>query len=349
MFTVSPISAFLTDDAEGGPSKTELLELLQNCDISPVSRLSSALSSRAPSPSPSLMSIMYPAIRPPGGRGSIPASPLSTPLLSAERWRSTHSAAAQHHPAHLFQPIGMSQFSSSASLDETVAARESGVSLVAEDGGVSHPTGQKSALVEEELRADVVHSTRKPLQHNTESMLGMLGREEHKQKSTSAHIEEENIKVHQEVSVHQRSRSNEIDYFSLRSPDTAGQKFSASAFKSPPSLMQPVRPLPSTGSSGLCKDGSVDSTVSPLHSPKSLQQPNNTTCSSDATATAAASTDERECQSEPRDSSLASDDVIKREKTGTSQSERYSWLKDFDSPLWSNYFTSQEDSRYSDC
>jgi len=53
-FSVGPI--------EEGPTQQELLELLQQCEISQ-SRSSSAMSSRVPSPSPSLLSLVYPNLK----------------------------------------------------------------------------------------------------------------------------------------------------------------------------------------------------------------------------------------------------------------------------------------------
>ena len=47
---------------EEGPTQQELLELLQQCEISQ-SRSSSAMSSRVPSPSPSLISLIYPNLK----------------------------------------------------------------------------------------------------------------------------------------------------------------------------------------------------------------------------------------------------------------------------------------------
>ena len=65
---------------EAGPTQEELLHLLQNCDLAGASRSTSAVSSRTPSPSPSLMSIMHPGYKP-----ALPVShtgtPISTPLM----------------------------------------------------------------------------------------------------------------------------------------------------------------------------------------------------------------------------------------------------------------------------
>lgn len=354
----------ILDESLGGPSKAELLELLQNCDISPISRLSSALSSRAPSPSPSLMSIMYPAVRPPGGRGSIPASPLSTPLLNADRWKShvatsgngsgnivTPMHTQQQQQQHLFQPIGMSQSNSSTSFNEAVASKDNGASVTENNASVPPEAAkEKSDSVFEVVDAPSMQKT---------SALGKAG---HKQKSTSAHIEEE-VALQAELSIHQRSRSNEIDYFPLHSPNTSGHRHSLSAFRSPSDSIRPSRPLTATpgesGGGGNKKGGSNHSMVSPVHSPKpqqhQQQNPTPSTCSpttADATLSAGSiSTEKVQSCSEPKDG-LSSDDVVRKEKTSNarSQSERYSWLKDFDSPLWSNYFTTTDtDARYSDC
>ena len=65
-----------------GPTQEELLRLLQNCDLSGASQPGSAYSSRTPSPSPSLMSIMCPGYKPTGAcDNSHAGTPISTPLM----------------------------------------------------------------------------------------------------------------------------------------------------------------------------------------------------------------------------------------------------------------------------
>ena len=80
------------DTSSGGPTQEELLEQLQKCDIS-ASRVSSAVSSRAPSPSPSLMSIMYPGLK--HGVGTTQAG---TPTILLR-------SLGPPPPSNLFKPI----------------------------------------------------------------------------------------------------------------------------------------------------------------------------------------------------------------------------------------------------
>ena len=56
------IFSYCVGPIEEGPTQQELLELLQQCEISQ-SRSSSAMSSRVPSPSPSLISLVYPNLK----------------------------------------------------------------------------------------------------------------------------------------------------------------------------------------------------------------------------------------------------------------------------------------------
>ena len=79
----SSSSSFSSSLAErkSGPSKEEVLQLLHNCELSGCSLASSTVPSRAPSPSPSLMSIMCPGYRPTAITTSQSGTPISTPLL----------------------------------------------------------------------------------------------------------------------------------------------------------------------------------------------------------------------------------------------------------------------------
>lgn len=328
------INIIFAEISEGGPSKQELLELLQYCDIIPASRVSSTFSSRAPSPSPSLMSIMYPSIKP-GGRISIPASPLSTPVLNTTGRSKSQAAAAavssgHHSLENYFQPIGMSHSNSNVSLGENVVPEETD-KLTVDDGdgdgtGGAGESDKNSALLikKSELNLDSVQR----------------GRAKWKQKSASVHIKDEN-KVDPEGSIHQRSRSNEIDYVSLRSD--CGTVPSVSAFRSPPGSMQTFRLIgtschkESSGSTALQTSHTM---VSPLDN---KQQTSCSSLASDATVT----TEEvkKEFQSEAGDGAS----VGGGGEISDTQSERYSWLKEFDSFLWSDYFTSDNNPRYSDC
>ena len=85
------VYCFFKEVNSGGPSQEELLEQLQNCEIS-ASRVSSTVSSRAPSPSPSLMSIMFPGMKP-------VSSAMQAGTPTALLWSLGTPAA------NLFQPI----------------------------------------------------------------------------------------------------------------------------------------------------------------------------------------------------------------------------------------------------
>ena len=62
LFTYNGMLFYCAGPIEEGPTQQELLELLQQCEISQ-SRSSSAMSSRMPSPSPSLISLVYPNLK----------------------------------------------------------------------------------------------------------------------------------------------------------------------------------------------------------------------------------------------------------------------------------------------
>lgn len=311
-------NVLFTDHSEGGPSKLELLELLQYCDVTPGSLVSSTFSSRAPSPSPSLMSIMYPSIRPPvaGGRGSITASPLSTPLLSVGRPR-TQAESGSHRLSNLFRPISLSRSGSSTSLGEGVASKES----------VEVATS----------RGEVLEERTTPLVQEEEAEEAGLSAERQEGEANPGEVLR--CRVDAEGSVHQRSRSNEMDYVSLRT-DGERRRPKLYSFRSPPGSMQTFQPLgtscPLSGELAVARTddgGTVSRAVGERELP-SLGKPG------DAKLTAT----ERESKSEPRDC-----DGEGGKASVPGAGDRFSWLKDFDSSLWSDYFTTLEDSRYSDC
>lgn len=146
-----------------------------------------------------------------------------------------------------------------------------------------------------------------------------------KQKSASVHIKDEDRKevTDLEGSIHQRSRSNEIDYVSLRSD--AGKGATVSAFRSPPGSMQTFRPLLSGGATSPKEDGSHTMVSFPNNEP-------DTVAASDATVSTEGGLEGA---------------AVEGDLTEEVRTERFSWLKDFDSSLWSNYFT--DNPRYSDC
>ena len=81
---------FFSADPEQGPTKQELLDLLKNCDLAGASSSNSIVSSRTPSPSPSLLSIMYPGYKPVNVGVSRIDTPISTPIMQ-------HNASQPNH------------------------------------------------------------------------------------------------------------------------------------------------------------------------------------------------------------------------------------------------------------
>lgn len=133
--------------------------------------------------------------------------------------------------------------------------------------------------------------------------------------------------------VHQRSRSNEMDYVSLRSDGKGRPRLHS--FRSPPGSMQTftscreeINPLPAQTNPNM---------GSPVASPS---------MSDDATHSA----NDRESCSESSGGETT-------EKVSANQfslpervsADQFSLLKEFDSSVWSNYFTSLETPQYSDC
>ena len=304
------ISIF-ADVAEGGPSKCELLELLQNCDVvAAASRVSSTFSSRAPSPSPSLMSIMYPGIKPPNGRGSIPASPLSTPSLCVGRSKIPANVTG-HTLGNVFQPIEVPHSNSTSSFSDTIVSKENpnGGSCGDDGGSGGDSSGDKreTEITKNELGSlDEDREKMDSIQKETTT--------KRKYKSASTDLEEEEKNADLDGSVHQRSRSNEIDYFSLRYDSELSK---VSAFRSPP--------------------GSVH-----IFRPQTTDQQDNTLLGksggTDAAGVTISSVDNKQRSS----FSLALDEPVmkdKEEKSLNVEGETSGWLKEFSSSLWSNYFT----------
>ena len=82
IFNIFYLVFFLdTGEPEQGPTKQELLNLLKNCDLAGASCSNSIASSRTPSPSPSLLSIMYPGFKLTNNIVSRIGTPISTPIM----------------------------------------------------------------------------------------------------------------------------------------------------------------------------------------------------------------------------------------------------------------------------
>ena len=208
------ISIFLfpfTDPGCGGPSQSELLQQLQNCEISG-SRVSSAVSSRAPSPSPSLMSIMFPGMK------QQAATPI--PIKHSIGGLSTN----------LFQPIRRnsttsSNLSISAAANATLQPSTS-FTVQTPQGrvdGEGKGVGDKWREVEQ---ADMEHSdvgvqtslnvgkdTTEENIPETKSSAASVGFPVTRSSSDGSELKVKKPKARWNATlVHQRSRSNEIDY-----------------------------------------------------------------------------------------------------------------------------------------
>ncbi|XP_064402995.1 BTB/POZ domain-containing protein KCTD3-like isoform X2 [Halichondria panicea] len=209
---------------EGGPTKAELLDLLQHCEVGGASRMSSAVSSRAPSPSPSLMSIIYPGFKPPTGRDSLPC----TPQLGQRTLHTSHSS-------NLFQPIHTSNSSNSIGATEASTPQSTLVTVTAKKSPTPTPDVIEQPDLnetEEQIEGEATDVVSPPSNH-----------------SSPVHT----TPPPQESSSHQRSRSNEIDY------GLSSRSRGISAFRSP-SDSTTFRPL-SVDSVALPPTGSIPPTA----------------------------------------------------------------------------------------
>lgn len=206
----------ILETSGGGPSQEELLEQLQKCDIS-ASRVSSTVSSRAPSPSPSLMSIMYPGLK---AGACAPQAGTPTALL-----RSLGPPAN-----NLFQPIRRNSASGS----------NLSLSAIANTGSNVTPIQQRSiplALNIPEERAlsrddpehgEIMQSSEIEIYETLEEDSDLTNVDNHRSTVlTDGHggadaldaLEKprlEKVKMSAGLAglAHQRTRSNEIDYIS---------------------------------------------------------------------------------------------------------------------------------------
>lgn len=165
--------------------------------------MSSAVSSRAPSPSPSLMSIIYPGIKPLSGRESLPA----TPLLG----RTLHSSPS----ANTFQPIHSSNTNNSFGAPETSGVQQSHLVTVAVKKSPSRDVQQPDYNPSEKQAEEETSGITNPLSNNS---------------SSPVHTMLPTV----EGSSHQRSRSNEIDYVLSSRP------LAISAFRTPSDSFRPL-------------------------------------------------------------------------------------------------------------
>lgn len=320
---------FHSESLEGGPTKAELLDLLQHCEVYGSSQMSSAISSRAPSPSPSLMSILYPGLKPVSGLESLSSTPLNTPKLGR------HLSGLDIAGSNLFQPIRMPHSNSNSSMnvadqgdavDHLVVAVPTLSSLATGDTPTHDtPTQHAPPRAEPHTEGDSI------VQREENSVINVLAVSATASHSLQDCLETEQRKVlsreHTPVSqkeplvensTHQRSRSNEMDYMSVYTsrykPVSAFRTTSDSTF----------RPL-SVDSSAVC----------PLNGKPSACQ-----ASDDSAVTRSASSVAPGC----------SELTIRAEETGNnsppvereSECESSPWLKELDSSIISEFFGSSE-------
>lgn len=325
------------DSSEGGPTKAELLNLLQHCEVCGLSRLSSAVSSRAPSPSPSLMSIIYPGLKPVNGHDSLQGTPLNTPLLGRPLYGVGGALG------NTFQPIRVPHSNSNASLSSSdpngiippvlgsnTPTSASVSKQVTKDKETVSDKQQTVGDIDVETRSDQPRESGDEDQNSTtESSIPPLVPSQLKEKQRQV-VSRESTPVHKkeqliETSTHQRSRSNEIDYmsadaYSYRSKGT-------SAFRTPSD--SGFRPL------------SVDSARSSLTSGV-LSSKSRPSSYSSVRRTSSSSTTSRGSEV-----TLTSEDSVQRSRIGSlgsreTESTSANWFKELDSSIISDYFGSSE-------
>ena len=327
------------DSSEGGPTKAELLDLLQHCEVCGSSRLSSAVSSRAPSPSPSLMSIIYPGLKPVSGRDSLQGTPLNTPLLGRPLYGVGKALG------NLFQPIRVPHSNSNTSItssdpngaigpanltsNTTTAASVSKQTTRDETVPITNnqqPVGGSDV----DTRSDKQRESGEEDQNSTAKssaspLVPTELEEEHgetvSQKTTPVHQKEPLM----ETSTHQRSRSNEIDYMSADAFNSRSKV--TSAFRTPSD--SGFRPLSVDSARGSLTSG----TLSLRSRPSSYSSVRRTSSSSTA--------------SRGSEVTLTSEDNAQRSRLGSlgsreSESTSANWFKELDSSFISDYFGSSE-------
>ena len=328
---------YALDEPEGGPTKAELLELLQHCDVGTTASLvSSAISSRAPSPSPSLMSILYPSLKQQGGRSSIPASPLSTPLLNpaAAGGSGSNGSSAHSKPPTTLLPSS----ASSQTLTTMFQPITSRPSIAKEVDAVD--LASKQADKEISKAADLAY------------VAPCSSVEVDENKTTRANLVKPKISLHQQRTfalnngangstrpesdgtLHLRTRSNEMEYKSIGSGDRI-----PSAFRSPPSSAQVFRPL----SFSFHVPGALNTERHPSHSTTEETVEDGAFSSPKAPDASEIkgknmSVTEKTVTKDGIGDTTNGDDGFAVQQT----EKRSSWLNDFNETLWSNYFVTPD-------
>ena len=347
----------LAENVSNGPTKEELLDLLQNCDMSANSRVSSVVSSRAPSPSPSLMSIMYPGLKPP--QPSTAASAHHTPSMLS---RLTVSNSASQFSAYdnLFQPIRVvSQSPSTNSISSSHAAATVNANITHEAAkganAESVRSGEQSegnetlvsVAIERESKLRLGSAGEDHSEPGSTSNRGDLAQLSNKVEELQNNRTKSEHDIPESLQVHQRSRSNEIDYSSVGYESRMTQTISA--FRSPPGTMRGFRPHSVDSARGSLLSDVTDSLSSTaggnsVYRTTSKAAPS-TTQRSDLSSSSSEATVEETVESATGQAATAV--VSKETETSGKQlpSSTLDWLKDFDPGLISDYFSSSDEPR----
>ena len=355
----------LIENISNGPTKEELLDLLQNCDMSASSRVSSVVSSRAPSPSPSLMSIMYPGLKP---LQSSACPPHHTPLMLG---RSTCNTSQSSAYDSLFQPIqtvSQSPSTNSISSSHHPAAATVRVAVIHEvndkDSDSQQPERQSkgnetqaSVAIERKSRSRLGSSAGEEESSGEPNSSTSKGGDLAQLSNTVEELQNNRTKSEHDISeslqVHQRSRSNEIDYTSVGYESRMTQTLSA--FRSPPGTMRVFRPQSvdsargsllgdiTNSSSSATGGNSFHLTTSegdPDTAASAAQRGNSSSYSSEATITEIEGTAESAVGQAAAVVAMEMDGIGKQPSSLT-----LDWLKEFDPGLISDYFSSSDEPR----
>lgn len=347
----------LAENISNGPTKEELLDLLQNCDMSANSRVSSVVSSRAPSPSPSLMSIMYPGLKPP--QPSAAASAHHTPSMLS-RLAVSNSASQFGAYDNLFQPIRVvSQSPSTNSISSSHAAATVNANVArGTQGANAKPVESREQTEGNETLVSVT------IERESKLRPGSAGEDHSESGSTSNGVdlaqlsnEVEELQnnrtksehdIPESLQVHQRSRSNEIDYSSVGYESKMTRTISA--FRSPPGTMRGFRPHSVDSVHGSLLNDVTDSLSSTagdnsVHGGASKGAPS-TQRRSDLSSSSSEATVEESVESATGQAAATA--VISKEMEssgGQLPSLTLDWLKDFDPGLISDYFSSSDEPK----
>lgn len=341
----------LAENVTNGPTKEELLDLLQNCDISANSRVSSVVSSRAPSPSPSLMSIMYPGLKPP--QPSTVASAHHTPSMPS---RLTVSNSASQFSAYdnLFQPIRVvSQSPSTNSISSSHAAATVNVNITHEAKGAkaeSLQSGEQSegsetlvsVAIERGSKLRCGSASEDHSEAGSTSNGGDLAQLSNKVEELQNNRTKSEYDIPESLQVHQRSRSNEIDYSSIGYESRMTQTISA--FRSPPGTMRGFRPHSVDSARGSLLSDVTDS-LSSTAGGNSVYRTTSKAAPSAQRNDLSSSSSEETVESATGQAATAV--VSKEAETSGKQlpSSTLDWLKDFDPGLISDYFSSSDEPK----